>query len=156
MEKEPTIRELGERWMEASDMNSQVQFMGKLSLRELVEKCNLWDKTEKELQREIMDANPIGWIAWVASTKQDPIFLDLATLPRDQWESNCPLNIQIPQQFWDRLQGSDISTEELDQIAVEIERHFDFPKGFALQHEKIDGGYAYYLICGDDVLHYTD
>ncbi len=130
--KQPSVRELGPKWLEASSLNQHTQKLLSCSLEDYVSKHNLWDLTAKELWLNVTDIDPEASI-WIMANSDDPVpYVDFSAIPKSEWDEYEYQNAVIPPQFWERLQSKKLTVHELEDIAEEIEKFYGFSERYFL------------------------
>jgi hypothetical protein len=130
-----TVREAGERWLEASDLNEHTQAACKQTLLQYVLKNNLWDITLAELNHRVLEIDRRATLNIFLKAPHRPIFVDLRQVPREAWEEFEYANLIIPDEIIkpflyenfteaQKDSGPGLTIEQKDALAIAVEEFY--------------------------------
>ena len=70
-----TVREVGQRWIEASTLNKHTQTIEKISLLDYIIKNELWDSTIYDLELRVLQLNPMKSLEIMWNANPEPTLL---------------------------------------------------------------------------------
>ncbi|MEI6716085.1 MAG: hypothetical protein WCO60_20230 [Verrucomicrobiota bacterium] len=141
MPQEPTIRELGDRWLEASGLGDITTKTLGIDLRKFVELNDLWNISEGcltarvyELTADLLRSKGVAAFFSVFSGDAPHRPVDLAAVPIPQWRNCEYMQVIIPPIVFDKIRDRSLTTEEANEIEEELEAYYGVSDPFWISY----------------------